>query len=69
MGPDGDALKRLPREMPEPYERWVDALFYSEKAARIVANFKDIIYPLDKTKKKPVLDNMWKYINLVSWWI
>ena len=66
MGPEGDAWKQLPREMPEQYERWVEAQIFSEKASNKFANFKDIIYPLEKSRKKHVLDNMWRYVNLVS---
>jgi hypothetical protein len=65
-GPEGDAWKRLPREMPEHYEQWVDAQLYSEMASNKCANFEDIIYPLEKTKNRQVLENMWKYINLVG---
>jgi hypothetical protein len=65
-GPDGDEWKRLPREMPEQYEKWVDAQIYSEIAANKSANFKDIIRPLESTKRAPVLATMWKYINSVS---
>ena len=66
LGPEGDAWKNSPREMPQDYENWVDAQLYSEQASKEYANFKDIIFPLDKTKNKAVLDNMWKYVNLVS---
>ena len=67
LGPEGDAWKNAPRlEIPESYEAWLDAQIYSEEAAGKYANFKDIIFPLEKTKNKVVLENMWKYINLVS---
>lgn len=44
----------------------MDAQIDSEKAAEKYANFKDTIFPLEKTKNKTVLENMWKYVNLVS---
>jgi hypothetical protein len=52
--------------MPEQYEKWVDAQLFSEKAADDYANYKNIIYPLEETKKRSVLDNMWRYINMVG---
>jgi hypothetical protein len=52
--------------MPEQYEKWTDAQMFSEKAANDYANYKDIIYPLEKTKQPHVLENMWKYVNIVS---
>lgn len=52
--------------MPTDYEDWVDAQLYSEKASEKFANYKDVIFPLEKTKVKSVLDTMWKYVNLVS---
>lgn len=66
LGPEGDICKNTSREMPEKFEQWVDAQVYSEKASADYANFKDIIYPLEKTKNKEVLENMWKYVNIVS---
>ncbi|KAF5380464.1 hypothetical protein D9615_004625 [Tricholomella constricta] len=64
--PDGEVWKGAPREMPEEYETWVDAQLYSEKASGEYANFKDLIFPLERTRTKGVLDNMWKYVNLVG---
>lgn len=69
LGPEGDIWKNTSREMPEKFEQWVDAQVYSEKASADYANFKDIIYPLEKTKNKEVLENMWKYVNIVSFWL
>lgn len=65
-GPEGELWKQLPRDMPEEYEDWVDAQIFSEKASKDISNFKDIIYPLEKTKMRNVLDNMWRLVNLVS---
>lgn len=66
LGPEGDRWRTMPREMPDAFEQWSDAQVYSEKASAEYANFKDMIYPLEKTKNKAVLNNMWKYVNLVS---
>jgi len=52
--------------MSEQYEKWVDAQLFSERAADISANYKDLIYPLEETKKPHVLEKMWKYINMVG---
>ena len=66
MGPEGDAWKQAPRQMPESFEAWVDAQIHSQEASNKFANYKDIVHPLEMSKKKHVLDNMWKYVNLVS---
>lgn len=65
LGPQGEKLRTLPRQMPEQYERWLDAQIYSKQASESYANFKDLINPLERTKDPSVLDNMWKFINLV----
>ena len=51
--------------MPEEYESWIDAQIYSQRASNIIT-FKDLIFPLEKTRHKAVLESMWKNINLVS---
>ena len=51
--------------MPEEFENWIDAQIYSQRASNNVT-FKDLIFPLEKTRHKAVLDSMWKNINLVS---
>lgn len=65
FGPEGEEWKKQPRQMPEEYEKWVDAQLYSEKASNLFASFKDTILPLEKTRKQNVLDDMWKQINSV----
>lgn len=54
--------------MPEEYESWIDAQIYSQRASSNIA-FKDLIFPLEKTRHESVLDSMWKNINLVSFFI
>lgn len=66
LGPDAEKWKTEPQEKPENYERWLDAQWLSGSACANVANFKDVIYPLDKAKTPAVLKNMWKFVNLVS---
>lgn len=66
LGPEGEALKRLPRGMPDEYETWVDAQLFSAKASQQHANYKDVVFPLDRTKTKQTLDTMWRYVNLVG---
>ncbi|KAF9529234.1 hypothetical protein CPB83DRAFT_852909 [Crepidotus variabilis] len=63
FGADGDNWKKQPRQMPEEYENWVDAQLYSTQASEMTANFKDVIFPLEKAKKQSVIDTMWKHIN------
>jgi hypothetical protein len=65
LGPQGEKLKALPRPMPEQYEMWLDAQIYSKQASESYASFKDLISPLEKTKDRAVLVNMWRFINLV----
>jgi hypothetical protein len=52
--------------MPEEYESWVDAQIFSEKASNLIANFKDVLISLDRTRKKTVLDNIWNQMNAVG---
>ena len=65
LGPDGHSLKNLPRAMPEEYEQWIDAQLFSARASQKYANFKDVIYPLEKARNTQVLETMWRFINLV----
>jgi hypothetical protein len=66
LGPDGQELKQLARSMPEEYEQWIDAQLFSRRASQKYANYQDTIKPLENTRKKHVLDTMWKNINLVA---
>jgi len=65
FGPEGDEWKKAPRVMPEVYEKWVDAQILSDKATNMSSNFKDMLFPIEKTRNKNVLDNIWKQINNV----
>jgi len=66
LGTEGEALKRVPHGMPDEYETWVDAQIFSAKASKQYANYKDVIFPLERTKTKQNLDTMWRYVNLVG---
>ncbi|KAJ7593978.1 hypothetical protein C8J56DRAFT_1012387 [Mycena floridula] len=64
LTPQGQTWKDIPRTMPVEYERWIDAQVLSLQASEKIDNYKDVIYPLAKTKSGKVLENMWKYVNL-----
>lgn len=66
LGAEGEALKKLPHTMPDEYEAWIDAQLLSAKASQQYANYKDVIFPLERTKAKQTLDTMWRYVNLVG---
>ncbi|KAJ7072063.1 hypothetical protein C8F01DRAFT_1102364 [Mycena amicta] len=55
--------KAAPADKLPGYDSWYDAMMLSLKATEEVTAFKDIIFPLAKAKKKPILDSMWKAIN------
>ncbi|KAI0062875.1 hypothetical protein BV25DRAFT_1855093 [Artomyces pyxidatus] len=64
LGPDGEKWRKLPRESPEEFIRWVEAQSSSDEASKTFeANGLDIIFPLENTKKRNVLDMMWRRIN------
>ena len=65
FGAEGDVWKKQTREMPDEFEEWIDAQIYSRKATDLFASFKDVIFPLEKTRKQPVLNTMWTHINSV----
>ncbi|KIO10195.1 hypothetical protein M404DRAFT_21860 [Pisolithus tinctorius Marx 270] len=63
LGPEREKLKALPRKMPERYELWLDAQFYSKQASECYDNFKDIISPLEATRDQAVLDQLWGVVD------
>jgi hypothetical protein len=65
LGPEGNALKTAPRDIPEEYSFWFDAQLHSEEASKHTKNYEGLIHPLSKTKDHRTLENMWKCINLV----
>ena len=66
LGAEGETLKRLPHSMPDEYETWIDAQLFSANASQQCADYKDVIFPLERTKTKQTLDTMWRYVNLVG---
>ncbi|KAF8199716.1 hypothetical protein BJ912DRAFT_950065 [Pholiota molesta] len=66
FGLEEEPWKSQPRQMPEEYESWVDAQIFSLQASNMFTNFKDMIDPLYKTKRKSNLDNVWKQIDQVN---
>lgn len=65
LDPEAQKWKQEPRQMPEAYEDWVDAQIESQEASDLWNTYADFIYPLDQTKRKPVLDRLWSQINTV----
>lgn len=65
LGAGGEALKQPLRDMPDEYETWIDAQLFSGKASQQYANYKDVIFPLERTQTKQTLETMWRYVNLV----
>ena len=65
LGPNEKEWKAEPRDRPEEFEKWLDAVFFSDKATSKIDNWKDKIFPLVSTRKPEVLENLWKTLNLV----
>ena len=67
LGPEGEEWKKTKGELdrPQEYEDWLDAQAMPSHMKLYVANWKDMIYPLEKTRSRSVLDDMWHYINIV----
>ncbi|KAF5389386.1 hypothetical protein D9757_004247 [Collybiopsis confluens] len=63
LSPDGRKWKTDSPNMPESYRRWTDAQLRSEIASEKYATFQDVIFPLQRTKTKAILDLMWTTIN------
>ncbi|KAF7305999.1 hypothetical protein HMN09_00754400 [Mycena chlorophos] len=63
LDPEFKEFLAAPAEKLPGYDAWYDAVMLSLKATEEVTAFKDIIFPLAKAKKKPVLESMWKAIN------
>ena len=67
LGPAGEEWKKTMGELehPQEYEDWLDAQAMPSHMKLHVSNWKDMIYPLEKTRSRSVLDDMWHYINTV----
>lgn len=66
LGEEGTKWMQEPREKPDEYLDWEDAQIFSLHASKEIDSFKALLVPLTETKKKHVLETVWKYINLVS---
>ncbi|KAJ7268689.1 hypothetical protein B0H12DRAFT_61164 [Mycena haematopus] len=64
LGADAAGWKELNPDTPPAFEQWLDAQYLSAEASDSIANWKDIIFPLPRSRKRPVLNEMWKTINL-----
>jgi hypothetical protein len=64
-GPEGEEWKKSPRPTPEELELWIDAQLFSKRAMDATASFKDLVFPLEKTRKLDALQKLWKAINAV----
>ena len=69
VGPEGDAWKKSFNEQhppkPEDFEAWADAQIFSLEAVQEYPKFKEMIYPLTEAKNKNVIQDLWKFVNLV----
>ena len=63
LGANAAALKNEPREMPDEYEKWVDAQVISAEASKHIDTFQNLVNPLTKTRTQNGLDSVWKSIN------
>ena len=69
LGPEGDAWKKSFYEQrppkPDDFEAWADAQIFSLEAVQEYPKFKEMIYPLAEAKNKNVIQDLWKFVNLV----
>lgn len=63
LGPQGEQWRKQPRSVPEEFTRWIEAQSLSEEASRGLGNKLNIIFPLENTMKKDVVNAMWIRIN------
>ncbi|KAK7685171.1 hypothetical protein QCA50_011534 [Cerrena zonata] len=66
LGPQGEKWKQEigHLQLPAEYDDWLDAQALPPNMKLYVANWKDMIFPLERTRSRNVLDDMWRYINL-----
>ena len=65
LGPEGEKWKQEQRKMPEAYEAWVDAQIFSAQATALWDVYSDLIFPLEATTKRSVVDQFWTYTRKV----
>ena len=67
LGLEGEKWKKTKGELnhPQEYEDWLDAQAMPSHMKLHVSNWQDMIHPLHETQSRPVLDDMWYYVNIV----
>jgi hypothetical protein len=63
LGPQGEQWRKKPRALPEESSLWIGAQSLSEDASKQLGSNLSIIFPLEKTKERGVVDAMWTRIN------
>ncbi|KAF5351689.1 hypothetical protein D9756_007604 [Leucocoprinus leucothites] len=63
LTPEASQWKEEMWQMPPEFDIWRDAQMMSLRASEEIGNFKDVVFPLAKTMRKAVLDNMWMRID------
>lgn len=63
LGPQGEQWRKQPRSVPEEFTLWVEAQSLSEEASKRLGNKLGIIFPLEKTMNKGIVNAMWIRIN------
>jgi len=64
--PEADEWKEELWQMPQEFDAWRDAQMMSLKASEKIRNIQDVVFPLAKTFRKAVLDNLWIRIDQVE---
>ena len=63
LSPQGEQWRKQPRSVPEEFTLWVEAQSLSDEASKRLGNKLGIIFPLEKTMKKEIVNAMWVRIN------
>lgn len=63
LGPQGEQWRKQQRSVPEEFTLWMEAQSLSDEASKRLGNKLGIIFPLEKTMKKEIVNAMWIRIN------
>lgn len=63
LGPQGEQWRKQQRSVPEEFTLWMEAQSLSNEASKRLGNKLGIIFPLEKTMKKEIVNAMWIRIN------
>ena len=63
LGPQGEQWRKQSRSVPEEFTLWVEAQSLSDEASKRLGNKLGIIFPLENTMKKDIVNAMWIRIN------